>query len=49
MVRKRSGPTMSTVFPIARISAVMVRSVRTTPFTWGSQASEMIMILFRPG
>ena len=43
-MRNRSGPITSTMWPIARNSRATVDSVRTTPFTWGVQASEMIRI-----
>src|ERR1700759_3596455 len=44
MVRNRSGPTTSTMWPIARSSCTTVFKVRTTPLTCGSHASVTIMI-----
>src|ERR1700760_4109290 len=44
MVRNRSGPMISTTWPMARNSSATVARVRTTPLTWGFQASVIIRI-----
>jgi len=46
-VRKRSGPITSTVWPSFSNSPRTVLIVRTTPFTWGNQASDT-MRMFTP-
>lgn len=41
-MRNQSGPITSTRWPMAVSSAITADKVRTTPFTWGCQASETI-------
>src|SRR5471032_1276577 len=47
-VRRPRGVIMRTVWPKAARSLAKVSRVRTTPLTWGDQASVTIMIFKRP-